>query len=77
MLCMYVCNVYVSIWHNQSPGLYAITHYLQADDFAAGYMQGALNFPLGDAGGTIVGPEDGNFAIWVRLYMESAVKCSV
>ncbi len=24
-----------------------------------------MNFPLGGAGGTIVGVEDGNFAIWV------------
>lgn len=43
-----------------------------ADDFAAGYMQGALNFPLGDAGGTIVGPEDGNFAIWIGTLVSSS-----
>ena len=38
---------------------------LQAPDFVAGHIPGALNFPLGEAGGVIVGPEDGNFAIWV------------
>jgi len=32
---------------------------------------GALNFPLGGAGGTIVGPEDGNFAIWVGTLIPS------
>ena len=42
-----------------------IVYSLQAPDFAAGHIPGALNFPLGEAGGVIVGPEDGNFAIWV------------
>ena len=46
----------------------ALIQYFQADDFTAGYMPGTLNFSLGDAGGAIVGPEDGNFAIWVSSH---------
>ena len=37
----------------------------QAGEYCESHVPGSLNFPLGGAGGAIVGPEDGNFAIWV------------
>lgn len=37
----------------------------QAEVFCKQHIHNSLNFPLGSAGGTIVGPEDGNFAMWV------------
>ena len=42
----------------------------QPKDFNSCYIPGSLNFALGGAGGAIVGPEDGNFAIWVSLERE-------
>ena len=41
---------------------------LQAEQFYKQHIPNALNFPLGAAGGTIVGVEDGNFAMWVSKY---------
>ncbi len=46
----------------------------KAPEFASGHVPGALNFPLGEAGGTIVGPEDGNFAIWVGTLVPSSAE---
>lgn len=36
-----------------------------AVEFCKGHIPGSMNFPLGAAGGAIVGHEDGNFAIWI------------
>ena len=44
---------------------------LQAAAYSKGHVRGALNVPLGEAGGTIVGVEDGNFAIWVGTLVAS------
>ena len=40
--------------------------YLQPNEFFAGHIAGSLSFSVGGAGGTVVGAEDGNFAIWVK-----------
>ena len=48
---------------------------LQPKEFFAGHIAGSLSFSLGGAGGTVVGPEDGNFAIWVSSH--SAVRSDV
>ena len=46
--------------------LFLLLSYLQPNDFFAGHIAGSLSFSVGGAGGTIVGTEDGNFAIWVK-----------
>ena len=38
---------------------------LQACEFAGAFIPKSLNCPIGSEGGVIVGPEDGNFSIWV------------
>ena len=40
---------------------------MQPKDFFSGHIAGSLSFSLGGAGGAVVGTEDGNFAIWVRI----------
>ena len=46
-------------------GTYVVIDTRETSDFLAAHVSGALSFPLGSAGGTIVGVQDGNFAIWV------------
>ena len=47
-----------------------------ADDYAAGHITGALNFPLG-GDGTTLRPQDGNFGIWVGTILKPTDKLLV
>ena len=53
--------------------LYIIFSLFQPLLYNAGYIEGSLNFPLGEAGGAIVGVEDGNFALWVYPCYDSLI----
>lgn len=44
---------------------YTLADTRSATEFCRGHVPNSLNFPLGGEGGAIVGPEDGNFAMWV------------
>jgi rhodanese-related sulfurtransferase len=46
----------------------------QVEEFNSKHIKGALNFPLGEAGGAIVRVEDGNFAIWVGTLVSNETK---
>lgn len=52
---------------------YIVFSLFQPSLYNAGYIEGSLNFPLGEAGGAIVGVEDGNFALWVYPCYDSLI----
>ena len=59
LLCFLGCTLPKSLF----PSFFS-----QQVDFNSGHIPGSINFSLGvaEGAGTIVGVEDGNFAIWVR-----------
>ena len=44
---------------------YIVFSFFQPSLYNSGYIKDSLNFPLGEAGGAIVGVEDGNFVLWL------------
>lgn len=50
---------------------YTVIDTRNPEEYNAGYIKGSLNFPLGESGGAILRPEDGNFAIWVGTLLQS------
>lgn len=55
-------------------GSYVIIDTRPPPEYNNGFIEGSLNFPLGEAGGAIVGVEDGNFALWVGTLVSSKEK---
>lgn len=60
-------------------------HYMKSDDFvvldtrnavdfANSFIPKSINCPIGSEGGVIVGPEDGNFSIWVGTMIRQSQK---